>query len=306
MKNPLLVLMAMFLSSTLAAAELRPEFRNVDLKENTMLNLEIMPDAGTQLIFPFALDNPDLTPTLKIRLTNPNGFTVPTDAAQVEALLKGQNTITIEGKANPNEPGAVYLGNLFITIGGYNISIALKSTYDTTKHVSNIIFNIDDATREHMIEAAVKRKTERLDHEYKEKVAALDEKAKEMSLSHVAIMAKRTPAATKYKADGRVNIDDFTVTVFADKLMQWDEKYYVLLFDLENRTSVDFTVQKLELVSVDGKAERTVNGSFDCDSRLNADATVQCSFASLSEAMKDAKRLKLRIDTDRGQGEFQW
>lgn len=306
MRRILSAALLMICTTTANGVELRPEFRSVDLKENTMLNLEVMPDAGTQLVFPFELDNPDLLPTLKIRLTNPNGFSVPTEPSQVEALLKGQNTITIEGKANPNDPGAVYLGNLFITIGGYNISIALKTTYDTTRHVSNIIFNIDDETREHMIEAAVKRKTERLDKEYKEKMAAVDERAKEMSLTHVAIMAKRTPEATNYKADGRINFDDYSVTVFANKLMKWDEKYYVLLFDLENRSSVDFTVQQLELIAVNGQSERTVQGAFDCDSRVNADATVQCSFATLSEGMKNAKRLKLRMVTDRGQGEFQW
>src|SRR5690606_3901227 len=114
MRRILSAVLLIFTTTATHGVELRPEFRGVDLKENTMLNLEVMPDAGTQLVFPFELDNPDLLPTLKIRLTNPNGFSVPTEPSQVEALLKGQNTITIEGKANPNDPGAVYLGNLFI------------------------------------------------------------------------------------------------------------------------------------------------------------------------------------------------
>jgi len=306
MKHLLLAASLVIFAITSHAAELNPEFRQVDLKENTMLKLEVMPDAGTQLVFPFELDNPDLTPSLKILLTNPNGFSVPTEESEIKTMLVGQNTITIEGKANPNDPRARYLGNLFITIGGYNLSIALKTTYDTTRHVSNIVFNIDDETREHMIEQAVKRKTKNLDRRYDEKVAELDEQAKQMSLSHVAIMAMEDPDTTRFKSDGRVKLGDNSITVFADRMVSWGQQYYVLLFELENKTNLDFTIQSLKLVSLDGENERTIEGSFKCDPRLNADTNLKCTFASLSEQLRTAKRLQLRITTDRGEGVFQW
>lgn len=306
MKHLLLAASLVIFSISSHAVELNPEFRQVDLMENTMLKLEVMPDAGTQLVFPFELDNPDLTPSLKIRLTNPNGFSVPTEESEIKTMLVGQNTITIEGKANPNDPRARYLGNLFITIGGYNLSIALKTTYDTTRHVSNIVFNIDDETREHMIEQAVKRKTKNLDRRYDEKVAELDEQAKQMSLSHVAIMAMEDPDTTRFKSDGRVKLGDNSITVFADRMVSWGQQYYVLLFELENKTNLDFTIQSLKLVSLDGENERTIEGSFKCDPRLNADTNLKCTFASLSEQLRTAKRLQLRITTDRGEGVFQW
>src|SRR5690606_37676766 len=151
--------------------ELTPTFKEVELKEFTSLQLQILPDAGTQLIFPFLLDNPDLLPSLKVQLTNANGFLVPTEQKDIEVLLKGQNTLSIMGKANPEAPGAIYLGNLFISIGGYNLSIGLRTTFDITEHVSNIIFRVDEQAREHMVESAVKRKTKTLDEEYKEKFA---------------------------------------------------------------------------------------------------------------------------------------
>lgn len=306
MKQWIAIAMVLLATTAGQAAELKPEFRRVQLKENTMLNLSVMPDAGTQLVFPFELDNPDLEPSLKIRLTNPDGFSVPTDPKAIETLLKGQNTITIEGKANPGDPGAKYLGNLFITIGGYNLSIALRTTYDTTEHVSNIVFDISDEDRTHMIESAVERKTKRLDRRHEEKMAALDQRAKELSLNHVAIMAMETPSTTNFKADGRVPIDDYSITVFADKMTQFGEKYHILLFDLENRSSVDFTVQDLQLVAVNGDREKTIEGSFECDPRLNADTTLSCSFSTLERLMADANRLRLDVVTDRGEGSFQW
>lgn len=296
----------LIISSWVNSATLTPEFKRVDLKENTTLSLSILPDAGTQLIFPFELDNPDLRPNLKIRLTNANGFTVPNSTEEIKVLLKGQNTITIEGKANQDAPDSIYLGNLFITIGGYNLSIGLKTTFLTTEHVSNIIFDVDGSTREHMIESAVRRKTETLDKLYREKMAKLDSAAKEMSLSHVSIMAKKTPTKENYKDEGRIKIDNKSITIFADKLVQYGNEYFILMFDIENKTSSDFTINSLNIFSKDGENEGIIKGAFACNPRLNADTTLNCTFSSLSSRLKDAKRLKLQISTDRGSGEFIW
>lgn len=299
-------LIVLIISSWVHSATLTPQFKRVDLKENTTLSLSILPDAGTQLIFPFELDNPDLRPNLKIRLTNANGFTVPNSTEEIKVLLKGQNTITIEGKANQDAPDSIYLGNLFITIGGYNLSIGLKTTFLTTEHVSNIIFDIDGSTREHMIESAVRRKTETLDKLYREKMAKLDSAAKEMSLSHVSIMAKKTPTKENYKDEGRIKIDNKSITIFADKLVQYGNEYFILMFDIENKTSSDFTINSLNIYSKDGENEGIIKGAFACNPRLNADTTLNCTFSSLSSRLKDAKRLKLQVSTDRGSGEFIW
>ena len=296
----------LIISSWAHSATLTPQFKRVELKENTILSLSILPDAGTQLIFPFELDNPDLRPNLKIRLTNGNGFTVPSSTEEIKVLLKGQNTITIEGKANQNAPDSIYLGNLFITIGGYNLSIGLKTTFLTTEHVSNIIFDVDGSTREHMIESAVRRKTETLDKLYREKMAKLDSTAKEMSLSHVSIMAKKTPTKDNYKDEGRIKIDNKSITIFADKLVQYGNEYFILIFDIENKTSSDFTINSLNIFSKDGGNEAIIKGAFACNPRLNANTTLNCSFSSLSSRLRDAKRLKLQVSTDRGSGEFIW
>lgn len=302
-----LLLLTMFLAANaFAGPKITPQFKHVELKEFTSMQLSILPDAGTQLIFPFELDNPDLTPTLKIRLTNKNGFDVPTDGESIKALLKGQNTISILGVPNANNPGAEYVSNLFINIGGYNLSIALKTTYDTTEHVSNIIFNVDDKTREHMIESAVKRKTKELEKEHKEKLAKIDQEAKKQSLKHIAVMARQSPSSTNYKESENIIIDKNRIQLFADKLTEFGE-YKVLLFEVANKSSGDFTIENLSLIAKkEGDIEEKINGSFNCESRLNADSTNYCSFSTLSHTIKEALRLELKISTDRGQGAMSW
>lgn len=289
------------------SAELRPDFKPIELKEFTTLQLDMLPDAGTQLIFPFQLDNPDLTPSLKIRLTNKNGFNVPASQDEMKNLLHGQNTLTILGVANPEHVDALYVSNLFITIGGFNLSIALKTTNDTTKHVSNIIFNIPDSTRNHMIESAVKRKMKKLDDDYNEKVATLNILAKQQSLSHISVMAKEKQRNTSYKEDGDLDFDNNRVTIYAEKLIQYGDDYKILLFELNNNSSSDLTIQNIALFSKRNKEnEKLIPGSFSCDSRLNSDETIECSFATLSDEITKALRLRLNINTDRGEDSFTW
>jgi len=289
------------------SATLTPKFKKVALQEFTSLILEIMPDAGTQLIFPFELDNKELSPALKIRLTNTDGFDVPHTEAEVQVLLKGQNTISILGKPNLNSPNAVYQGNLFITIGGYNLSIALKTTYEPKRHISNIIFDISQIGRDHLIENMVARKTKNLDKKYQRKLNDLDTRAKQMSLLHIAKMATNDSDSTNYKEDGDIEIDGKRIVVYSDRLISYGNDYFVLLFSLENYSSDDFTLLRSELTAHTEKGyDVALKGSFNCATRLNADTTNECTFATTDKNILTALRLSLSINTDRGEGSFKW
>lgn len=289
-----------------AAPTLKPTFKHVKLKEFTTMQLEVLPDAGTQLIFPFLLDNPDITPELKVRLTNSDGFQVEDEGDDMLELLKGQNTLSIIGKYS-DDPNAVHLGNLFITVGGYNLSIALKTTYDTSRHLSNVIFDIEDATRSHLIDAAITRRTDDLDKAYKEKMASLDQQAQSNALSHVAIMATTNPETSNFKEEGDIELEKNRVVIYADKLVSYDNKYFVLLFELDNKSNVDFTLDTVDIYALTGgDKEHHIAGSFSCEHRINADSSSRCSFATQSKAIKDASKLRLDLKTSRGQGSFVW
>jgi hypothetical protein len=285
---------------------LRTQFKTVELKEFTNMELFILPDAGTQLIFPFKLDNPELEPTLKIQLTNANGFEVPTSAEDLRALVLGQNTISIIGRVNEAAPTAKYLGNLFINIGGYNISIVLKTTFDPNQHVSNITFVQSKEETNHMVENLVKRRTQSLDAEYKRKVESLDSNAKERSLVHIANVVRINPSTTRFKEEGDIFIDKARVSTYIDKLLSYDDKYEVLLFELNNRSDRDIDVSDVDIYSLEKNGESKIAGDFSCDKKLVADSKSLCSFVSAKTTMKTADKLKLVLTTNRGSGEMKW
>ena len=282
--------------------DLKPKFQSVTLTEFTTLELSIFPDAGTQLIFPFKLDNPTLEPTLKIRLTNANGFDIPTSNEEMTRLILGQNSIAILGKVNSEDPSAKYVGNLFINIGGYNLSIVLKTTHDYTEHVSNVVFRVHESERDHIIENLVKRKTKQLEDAFKAKMDTVDTVAKTQSLGHIADISRINPKIRRFKDEGDVTIDGSRIEVYADKVLTYKDKFSVFYFELKNRSAKDFDLSNISLYS----GEIHVTGDYKCDGPLHSDETLLCSFVTENATISKSPALKLVVNTNRGQGEFQW
>lgn len=290
-----------------ATPAINPAYKEVELSEFTSLSLDILPDAGTQLIFPFVLDNPELTPPLKVQLTNSDGFAVPTNPKDMKVQLTGQNTLSIVGVPAVNELNPVYIGNLFVSVGGYNLTVALRTTYDPSKHVTNIIFKIADNKRDHLIEKAAERKIAILQKNYEEKMKRLDVDAASASLAHVAAVALEEPTTTAFKTEENLDINDKRIIVYIDRLMDYNGKYQILLFDLENHNSSDFSVENLTLSTVTDKAgERNITGYFKCDRRLRGDEVNNCSFVTTDRHVLEGDKLKLSVNTDRGTGAVSW
>ncbi|MCG8313819.1 MAG: hypothetical protein MI976_11430 [Pseudomonadales bacterium] len=305
MRTLIYIFIAMFITPALAVKTLTPQFKHVKLQEFTSLTLDVLPDAGTQLIFPFLLDNPDLSPGLKIRLTNDDGFDVPHDAKEIEALLIGQNTISIIGKPSQNG-NDTYLGNLFVSIGGYNLSIALRTTYDVRKHISNIVLNISDDERSLLIENIIDKKKKQLEKSYQDKLAEIDRIASQESLKHVASMALEEPDYNSFKIDEDIEINDTRINLYIDSILSYGDKYQVLLFEIENRSSKDITLNSINLGALYKGGSNHIVGSIKCPEVLKADSTNKCSYASTDTSMSQANELKIEINTDRGVGVFIW
>jgi len=272
------------------------------------MTLDIMPDSGTQLIFPFQLDNPELSPALKIKLTNSDGFWVPTTTDEVK-LLKGQNTLTILGLAgsdNPTSQLPVYLGTLFISIGGYNLSIALKTSYNPKSIVTNIVFNIPVENRDHMIEKSVKRYTDKLDSEYKVKMDEIDILAREHALKHVGVMALSDPDTTSFRIENDVHIDSNRLVVNADEIANYADQFYVLIFDIDNFSSVDLKVNSYNVSGMFDSTDRDFRGNFNCRDIIRSDGSYRCTFTTQDSSILDASEYSLKIATDRGEGVMTW
>lgn len=308
MKYLTLFFLCMFSFQT-SAIDVKPDFEDVELKEFTSLNIEVMPDVGTQLIFPFLLDNPELLPDLKISLSNSNGFAIDAlDNNKSDESTEGQNTIVITANRAKSEgnPTPVYLGNLFITIGGYNLSIALKTTYDVREVVTNYRFNVSEEDRKHLVEHAVNRHKNLLDKQYQEQLEDLDTRARKMSLGKLSALALMKPRYTAYRLDDDLLINGERLVIGVDEFTSYGSEFHVLTFDVENFSSRDFMISSLSISGSFEGVDRVLNGDFECPESIKSDGRYHCAFATLDGSFINADSLSLSFSTDRGLGVFKW
>ncbi|HFE37502.1 MAG TPA: hypothetical protein ENK06_03650, partial [Gammaproteobacteria bacterium] len=112
---------------TFVWADAAPKIKRIELQAFTQFTLDMVPDLGTRFIFPFVLDEESDNIPFTLKMTNPV-FT--------HQRVPGRNFFVVElppmsqpNTTNPVSP--VYLGNLFINAGGYNITVLLRSSNKT-------------------------------------------------------------------------------------------------------------------------------------------------------------------------------
>lgn len=297
----LFILPSLLLASPM---QITPEFKPVELSEFTSLSISVMPDSGTQLIFPFLLDNPELEPALKIVLTNSGGFAVPTSESELKTVVK-QNTITITGLSNPGNPTAIHLGSLFITIGGYNLTIALKTTLNPAEVVTNYVFNIPNDKRDLLVERAVKRYTDEIDKKYRERFERIDIQAREEALKYIGKIAVSEPDSQKISVERNVPIGDDRLLVYMDETLIYPD-FNVLKFSLENYTSLDYILNGITITGKKAGSEKQFSGELNCPKKIKSDDKFICTFSTIDKSFSDSDVYRVSISTDRGEGTFEW
>ncbi len=299
----------LFLSVGVSAAPVVvPMFQDVELKEFTSMEVDLMPDAGTQLIFPFMLDNPDLTPEVKITLTNKDGFAAPTSEGEMKGFLVGQNTITIMGKLSKGAVGGgVFLGTLFVTIGGYHITLSLRTTYDSTKHVTNYVFRMDEEERNFMIENAVKNRLKDLEGTYRKKLDALDSGGGKSTLTALTKISPLKAKTKRIKTRLVYKINGAKIETDVSHFTRYGSRYGTLSFTIRNMSDVSFDIGGISFYGSDKDGtEMLIDGEYDCDRPLDPDSSTSCVFATRDTEFMDYKTLKLVLTTGQGTGEVEW
>jgi hypothetical protein len=274
-----------------------PRSQHVPLETFTRLTLDIVPDYGTQLVFPFVLDG--LEPVLEINNTNSVGFTA--------SHQTGQNTILVTANTpKAGGPAPDYRGLLFITVGGYRVAIELRTTAHVSKNLAEVIFDLSPERREFLITEAVKRRTAQLDQDYQARVAALDEQVEAKALNLVADMASSRPSTVRVKTAEDKTLNQATVEVYVDAWKVYPS-FAILQFELTNRSATHVTVNAVRVSRPsDADGVQVGHGAFTCDRPLQPDATSRCSFTTRDVALVAAERLTLDVDTDRGALSLTW
>lgn len=290
------------LANTLQAPSLSTSFERVQLKEFTSMTLNIMPHIGTQLIFPFTLDDPVLNPALKIDLTNKAGFSIPAAEASAQAALVNQNSITIIG----NETSVPHLGTLFVNIGGYNLSIALRTVFDVRQISPTVIFEITEEERKHLINHSIDRYKAALKSEHDKAMAEIDDRSRQHALAFVGEVATSKPRSRSYKRTIEIPIADSRIIFYADRMINYDS-FSVLQFELDNPNNRDVRVDSISFTAHDDQSvPHFVDGKALCPDVVPRGRTVKCTFTTTSTLVRTANVFELTLGTDIGTESVKW
>ncbi len=244
MKN-MLFLLVFFASQSHAAGYLiKPKIQPIELKPYTTFNVQLAPDLGTRFTFPFVLDKQDDYVPFTLDGTNPIFKTTRHD---------GRNFFTVE--IDPPEEGGkipTYLGNLFVTVGGYNLTIVLSSTNKLKDHISDYVFKLSSEAREDIIQEAIMKRTEKLEADYKEKLAALNRKTSVVSLEQVGALALTSPSSENIKEEKTLRLKTGEeVNVYVSEVITYGNRFHIFKYYVKNDTANDLLVSDGAILTID-------------------------------------------------------
>lgn len=267
--------------------------RHVPLQEFTRLELELVPQLGTRLTFPFLLtDNRSAVP-FHTTLTNSTVFTVSRPVKGDNAIPHNSLVVTVNGGAGLD--GRQYLGNLFISAGGYQITVLLRTTNAKRRHVQDVIFDLTQTERTHLIDEAVKAKLEAMEATNSTDIDAMARREARRHVARVALEDPRDHAIKEARKKQGV------AEVYLDRILEYSE-YQVLLFEVDNLSAGDLRVQGVQVVDAAGVA---LDSHYYCPEIVSGDRTVECALVT-EQVLLAVPELTFSLVTDRGQVDVTW
>ena len=298
-------LLILSLLSTLAwSAEtllIKPVIKRVKLETYTTFNVQLVPDLGTRFIFPFVLDETDDLVPFTLDITNP---------LFISTRHEGRNSFTIEVDP-PKEGGAIptYLGNLFVTAAGYNLSIVLSTTTDLRQHTSDYIFELSAQAREDLIQQAVSKRTQSLEQAYQDKSAQLDQRAAELALRQVGMLALSDPDSDSIKEESVLELaTGEQVTLYLSQVMTYGKRFKLFQYEVTNDTADDLRITDAAILAVDqnGITQKLV-GANSIIPRIESGKTVKGVITTDSPLINnDQVSIRLSVVTSAGVVEVNW
>lgn len=274
------------------------------LDVRTSMELFLAPNLSTRLIFPFILDSEDLSPSLKYSVTPDTVFKVSKSED-----IEGKNVLLIQYSESPEDiqeniaanNGKYYphLGQLFLSIGKYNLSVSLVSTLKLDNHKRNIVFDLSNSDETLLIDHKVDAIRESLNADYDTKVAGLKETAREMSMEVIAELLSERPKIHNIQTEERS--DDRTISLYVGKLSVYND-YTSVEIELSNNTSQQKDLGNLFMTADSGDIE----GIDTCQDFLDPKETIKCIFLTKITDLHNSKKVITKITVDNKDQVFKW
>lgn len=291
----LLALLSLLVTVTPATAE--PHDRPVDLHKRTKVVAYVVPDLGVRFTFPFILDEQDSYVPFTLTGTNP---------LFVSKRDTGRNYFVVI--PDKNSPDGM-LGDFFITVAGYEITIEMHTTRDLSKQATDVVFQMTPEAREELIQQSIRQRTAALEQEYKKKFEDLDNAAEKKAIAHVGRLATKKPETSNIKEESRLKLPSGdSVVLYVESVVNYDP-YSIYLFYIEaDSGSKGLNIMDAKLFSVDSETKQVkpLDAFKDVPQRIQPSQEVQGSISVLGSALNPKDLLRLQIVTDKGTVEAQW
>jgi hypothetical protein len=296
-----LTAMSLLLLTLSTSSGAKPSHQDIQLKTLTTLTLKFYPGMGTRFTFPFLLDNDDGY----VPYTNDN------TNSTVFVPIKRQNernffVITIPPEHVSDKED---IGNMFITVAGYQISIEMHSTKNRNEHVSDIRFIMGEKAREDLIQHAIVQRTKALEQSYKEKLAQLEVQTEKRALGKVGMLALYTPDEIKIKEESVLELKNGDETVlFVNYALVYPE-YTIYSFVIENDSSINHVViQDAKLFAIDreGGQKIPLDSAKEIPKRVEPRGSATGVIVVDNSILDREKRLTLEVLTDGGSVQAIW
>lgn len=297
--SPIFIALTLLVLSTNTIAN--PRHLEVPLKALTTLTLKFYPGMGTRFTFPFLLDKDDDY----VPYTNDN-----TNSAVFVPIKRqdGRNffVITIPpGHVSDKED----VGNMFITVAGYQISIEMHSTKNRNEHITDVQFVMSEKAREDLIQHAIAQRTKALEQSYKDKLDQLEVQTEKRALAKVGMLALYDPDEVKIKEESVLDLKNGDETVlFVDHALVYP-KYTIYSFQIENDSSINHVViQDAKLFAIDGESGQRIplDTANEIPKRVEPRGTATGVIVVDNSILDKEKRLTLEVLTDGGAVQAKW
>ena len=291
------------------AKAFKPRYLNHTLEERTKLSLEIPSGLSTRLVFPFLIDGTVNEPTFKVSVPNASVFTVEEAASKDLKGLQEQNTLVIKSKpVEKMTKQTIHYANVFISVNGYHLTVSLKlAPLMPEKYYTDVFFNLTDADQSYLINKIIDKKIEALERDYADKLKGLDQLAQKAAIKNIGNIALAEPDDYGIKEEFDLRFENGQrAELYIEKAVSLNNQYFVLAFDLENKSNSDFELKHMVLETGKKKNWRKIDSTLNCLTVIRARTVAKCSLVSEDAALFESKSSRLKITTDAGGGNAEW
>jgi len=279
-----------------------PRTKTITLSEFTKLTLDVVPDLGTRFVFPFVLDEQSDYVPFTLKLTNP---------VFVSTREEGRHFFVIT-LPSPLEGGKMpkYLGNLFVNVAGYNISVLLRSTNKTSQHYSDVVFELSDNDRQTLIQDAVDEQMIAVKAEYQQKENELDKRAHAIALKQLGGLVLDGGDTERVAEDKAFELNDGSQAILeVDKLHKYADFgifTYELVFDGNTHQALNILDVQLFGKKEQDEVEELIPSVYAMRRRLNSGDSSKGYITSDSPNLMAYQSFQIAVSTSLGNLVMNW